>query len=348
MIATEGALPLALTMGEPAGIGGEITLKAWLGKTWLGRTPALIFFVIDDPKRLARLATALGLDVPIEVISDPVETLAVFHRALPVLAQPLSAQITPGRPDTANVPAVLGAIETAVELALAGRAGGVVTNPVHKTTLYEAGFGYPGYTEYLGALTGPGVTPEMMLVCPGLRVVPVTTHLALRDAIATLTAERIVACARTTIAALIDDFGIEAPRLAVAALNPHGGENGSLGSEEIEIIAPAVVEIKKRGGKVSGPFPADTLFHQRARETYDAVICMHHDQALIPLKTIHFQAGIDVTLGLPIVRTSPGHGTALGIAGTGAANEAGLTAALECAWEVAARRRQAGRRRSVA
>ena len=343
MIAMEGALPLALTMGEPAGIGGEITLKAWLG-----RGPAPIFFAIDDPERLARLAAALGLDVPIEVISDPVESLAVFHRALPVLARPLSAQVSPGRPDAANVPAVLGAIETAVELALAGRAGGVVTNPVHKTTLYEAGFGYPGHTEYLGALTGPGVTPEMMLVCPGLKVVPVTTHLALRDAIAALTIERIVACARTTIAALIDDFGIEAPRLAVAALNPHGGEGSSLGSEETEIIAPAVSEIKKRGRDVSGPFPADTLFHRRARETYDAVICMHHDQALIPLKTIHFQAGIDVTLGLPIVRTSPGHGTALGIAGTGAADEAGLTAALDCAWEVAARRRQAGRRRSVA
>ena len=336
MIAMERALPLALTMGEPAGIGGEITLKAWLG-----RSPAPIFFAIDDPERLARLAAALGLDVPMEVISDPVESLAVFHRALPVLARPLTAHVTPGRPDAANVPAVLDAIETAVELALAGRAGGVVTNPIHKTTLYEAGFGYPGHTEYLGALTGPGVTPEMMLVCPALKVVPVTTHLALRDAIAALTTERIVASALTTAAALIDDFGIEAPRLAVAALNPHGGEDGALGSEEIEIIAPAVSEIKKRGKDVSGPFPADTLFHRHARETYDAVICMHHDQALIPLKTIHFQAGIDVTLGLPIVRTSPGHGTALGIAGTGAANEAGLTAALECAWEVAARRRQA-------
>ncbi|MCH9052348.1 MAG: 4-hydroxythreonine-4-phosphate dehydrogenase PdxA [Proteobacteria bacterium] len=343
MIAADGALPLALTMGEPAGIGGEITLKAWLG-----RTPAPIFFAIDDPERLARLAAALGLDVPIEVISDPLQSLAVFPRALPVLARPLTARVTPGRPDAANVPAVLAAIETAVELALAGRAGGVVTNPVHKTTLYEAGFGYPGHTEYLGALTAPGVTPEMMLVCPGLKVVPVTTHLALRDAIAALTTERIVACAQTTAAALIDDFGIETPRLAVAALNPHGGEDGSLGSEEIEIIAPAVVEIKKRGRDVAGPFPADTLFHRRARETYDAVICMHHDQALIPLKTIHFQAGIDVTLGLPIVRTSPGHGTALGIAGTGAADEAGLTAALACAWEVAARRRQTGRRRSVA
>ncbi len=343
MMAMEGALPLALTMGEPAGIGGEITLKAWLG-----RTPAPIFFAIDDPERLARLAAARGLDVPIEVISDPVESLTVFHRALPVLARPLTAHVTPGRPDAANVPVVLAAIETAVELALAGRAGGVVTNPVHKTTLYEAGFGYPGHTEYLGALTGPGVTPEMMLVCPGLKVVPVTTHLPLRDAIAALTTERIVACARTTAAALIDDFGIESPRLAVAALNPHGGEDGSLGSEEIEIIAPAVSKLKKRGRDVSGPFPADTLFHRRARETYDAVICMHHDQALIPLKTIHFQAGIDITLGLPIVRTSPGHGTALGIAGTGAANETGLTAALECAWELAARRRQAGRRRSVA
>ncbi len=278
MIAMEGALPLALTMGEPAGIGGEITLKAWLG-----RTPAPIFFAIDDPERLARLAAALGLDVPIEVISDPLESLGVFHRALPVLARPLTAPVTPGRPDAANVPAGLGASETAVELALAGRAGGVVTNPVHKTTLYEAGFGYPGHTEYLAALTGPGVTPEMMLVCPGLKVVPVTTHLALRDAIAALTAERIVACARTTAAALIDDFGIRAPRLAVAALNPHGGENGGPGSEEIEIIAPAVSEIKERGRDVSGPFPADTLFHRRARATYDAVICMHLDQALIPL-----------------------------------------------------------------
>ncbi len=346
MNVTEEPLPLALTMGEPAGIGGEIAFKAWLRRQ---SVPA--FFAIDDPERLARLAAELRLDVPIKTISDPAEAAPAYAAALPVLAHPLAAQVAPGRPDAANAEAVLAAIERAVELALAGRAGAVVTNPIHKETLYEAGFRHPGHTEYLAELTsastGVKTTPVMMLACAELKVVPVTMHLPLGDAIAALTGERIVACARITAQALVTDFGVERPRLAMAGLNPHGGEGGSLGREEIEIITPAANELRQLGFDVSGPFPADSLFHERARETYDAAICMYHDQALIPLKTIAFEGGVNVTLGLPIVRTSPDHGTALDIAGTGAANEASLIAALEMGARMACRRAAAEARKSV-
>ena len=331
------ALPLALTLGEPAGVGGELALKAWLRRD--ERVPA--FFVIDDPGRLEQLSAKIGLDVPVHPIDAPEEAVAVYPGALPVLAQALAAAATPGRPDPANAGAVLAAIDRAVALAQAGRVAAVVTNPIHKATLDKAGFHYPGHTEYLAELAKLQTRPVMMLACTSLRVVPVTGHLPLRQAVATLNQEAIVACAEIVATALTTDFGIAEPVLAVAALNPHAGENGLLGHEESEIIAPAVAELQRRGFRITGPAPADTLFHARARAGVDAVICMYHDQALIPLKTIDFDHGVNITLGLPFIRTSPDHGTALDIAGTGRARADSLVAALTIARQMAERRHAA-------
>lgn len=326
--------PLALTMGEPAGIGGEITLKAWRARVTDAIPP---FFAIDDPARLATLARTIGIDVPVREIDDPGEAQRVFPDALPVLAQALPHPTIPGRPDPANAPAVIAAIERAVTLVRSGRASAVVTNPIQKETLYDAGFAYPGHTEFLGVLAHVA-HPVMMLAGPELRVVPVTIHLSLVDALAALSTAAIVTCGRVTAAALTRDFGIGRPRLAVAALNPHAGEAGAMGHEEHDIIAPAVAALGTQGIDVSGPAPADTLFHAAARTRYDAVLCMYHDQALIPLKTLDFERGINITLGLPFVRTSPDHGTALDIAGRGTGNPASLIAALTTAGAMAARR----------
>jgi 4-hydroxythreonine-4-phosphate dehydrogenase len=326
--------PLALTMGEPAGIGGEIALMAWQKRKSSAFPP---FFVIDDPARLDRLATRLNLSVPVRPISQPGEAARVFASALPVLPIELAKPATPGRPDPANAPAVIEAIGKAVALVRGSRAGGLVTNPIQKETLYAAGFAYPGHTEYLGYLAKVK-HPVMMLAGPELRVVPVTIHLSLAEALAALTTSAIVASGRVTSEALRRDFGIARPRLAVAALNPHAGEAGSMGREEIEIIAPAVKKLVSLGIDARGPAPADTLFHEAARKRYDAVLCMYHDQALIPLKTLNFEHGVNVTLGLPFIRTSPDHGTALDIAGKGLASPASLIAALELAGSMAKRR----------
>jgi len=327
-------LPLAVTMGEPAGIGGEVTLKAWLRR----RPRARPFFAIDDPERLERLARQVGLEVPIAEIASPEDAAGVFHDALPVIAERLPVAPKPGEPDPANAAAVITAIDRAVEYARFERAAAVVTNPIHKKCLYDAGFRYPGHTEYLAALAGEDAVPVMMLAGPELRVVPVTRHLPLREAIDSLAKDEIIHCGRVTAAALARDFGIAEPALAVAGLNPHGGEGGSLGREEIEIIRPAVEALKAEGISAAGPAPADTLFHERIRKAYDAVLCMYHDQALIPLKTIDFDNGVNVTLGLPFIRTSPDHGTALEIAGTGAAREQSLVAALALAAQMAGHR----------
>ena len=335
--------PIALTMGEPAGIGGEITLKAWCSE----RAGAHPFFAIDDPTRLAALAKHLDLSVPVVEIDEPEAASAQFAAALPVLRCALAAEADPGRPDQANVPAVIAAIDRAVALARDGRAAAVVTNPIHKATMYEGGFAHPGHTEYLGALVGGGAAAQMMLAVPGLRVVPVTVHIPLADVASTLTSEMIVAAGRATAKALKQDFAVAAPRLAVAALNPHAGETGALGAEERAIIAPAIEALRDEGLKVSGPAPADTLFHTRARADYDAALCMYHDQALIPLKTIDFDHGVNITLGLPFIRTSPDHGTALALAGTGEASPTSLIAALAMAGEMAARRRAHGGARGV-
>jgi 4-hydroxythreonine-4-phosphate dehydrogenase len=252
----------------------------------------------------------------------------------------LAAPVAPGRPDPANAPAVLEAIRRAVSLAGARRVAAVVTNPIHKKTLYNAGFRHPGHTEFLAELAG-GAKPVMLLACPGLRVVPVTIHQPLREALDALTTARIVDAGLITAAALKHDFAIPNPNLAVAGLNPHAGEEGALGREEIEIIAPAVAALRAEGIAVEGPLPADTLFLAAARRRYDAVLCMYHDQALIPLKTIDFERGVNVTLGLPFVRTSPDHGTAFNLAGRGVASAESLIAALCLAGEMAAARRSA-------
>jgi 4-hydroxythreonine-4-phosphate dehydrogenase len=327
-------LPLAVTMGEPAGIGGEIALKAWLGRS----QDVPPFYLIDDPDRLVLLAWRLGWPVSIRPIDVPAQALDVFDEALPVAPIRQAIRAQPGCPDPADAPAVLGAIETAVADVRGGRAAALVTNPIHKDSLYRAGFRYPGHTEYLADLAGMTTAPVMMLVCPGLRVVPVTIHLALRRAIESLSTAAIVHAGRVTDRALRRDFGVVAPVIAVAGLNPHAGEAGNLGREEIEIIEPALAELRGGGMDVRGPLPPDTMFHAEARGSFDAALCMYHDQALIPIKTIDFYGGVNVTLGLPFVRTSPDHGTALAIAGRGTARAESLVAALRLAAKMAARR----------
>jgi 4-hydroxythreonine-4-phosphate dehydrogenase len=258
-----------------------------------------------------------------------------------VLPVRLAVPPRPGQPDPANARAVVESIERAAKLALEGEAGGVVTNPINKAALYHAGFAYPGHTEFLAELTGAAGQQIMMLASPHLRVVPVTVHASLRASIAMLTTGMIVAAARTTAAALRRDFGIEAPRLAVAGLNPHAGEQGALGDEETTIIGPALAALRAEGIDVSGPWPPDTMFTPLARSRYDVAICMYHDQALIPLKTLDMDHGVNVTLGLPIVRTSPDHGTAYDIAGKGIADPSSLMAALDLAASLADRRHAA-------
>jgi 4-hydroxythreonine-4-phosphate dehydrogenase len=328
------ALPLALTMGEPAGIGGEIALKAWLDF----RADLPPFYLIDDPDRLASLARRLDWPVPIRQIDAPDRAPSVFADALPVLPIDTGIRAQPGRPNPRDAAAILGAIQTAVRDVRNGRAAALVTNPIHKESLYRAGFHHPGHTEYLAELAGCDRAPIMMLVCPGLRVVPVTIHLALRRAVESLSSATIVEAGRITEAALRRDFGLSAPLVAVAGLNPHAGEGGSLGREEIEIIEPAVAQLRAGGIDARGPLPPDTMFHADARSAYDAALCMYHDQALIPIKTIDFHGGVNVTLGLPFVRTSPDHGTALTIAGRGIARPDSLIAALRLAAEIAVRR----------
>jgi 4-hydroxythreonine-4-phosphate dehydrogenase len=330
--------PLAVTMGEPAGIGGEITLKAWLGRG-AGLPP---FYLIDDPDRIAALARRLGWAVPIRPIEAPEEASAVFAEALPIAPIGVALRAQPAHPDPADATAIIGAIDRAVRDVLRGRAAALVTNPIHKDSLYRSGFGYPGHTEYLAALAGAGVAPVMMLVCPALRVVPVTIHLALGQAIRELRSPMIVHAGRVSEAALRREFGVTAPVLAVAGLNPHAGEAGGLGREEIEIIEPAVAELRAAGIDARGPLAADTMFHAEARQTYDAALCMYHDQALIPIKTIDFHGGVNVTLGLPFVRTSPDHGTAFAIAGRGVARPESLIAALRLAADMAAKRMACG------
>ncbi|MBY0431616.1 MAG: 4-hydroxythreonine-4-phosphate dehydrogenase PdxA [Rhodospirillales bacterium] len=326
-------MPLALTMGEPAGIGGDIALQAWLRRA--EGVPR--FFVIDDPARLESLAARQGWPIPVRAIAAPSEAEKVFADALPVLPLALPQPVEPGQPSGANAPAVRASIERAVALVRAGEAKAMVTNPINKQVMYQGGFAFPGHTEFLAALAG-NVPVAMMLACSELRVVPVTIHLSLSQAIARLTREEIVACGRITAAGLQRYFGIARPRLAVAALNPHAGESGSMGREEIEIIAPAVADLQALGIDAFGPAPSDTLFHARARGGYDAALCMTHDHALIPLKTIDFDRGVNITLGLPFIRTSPDHGTAMDIAGTGKANAESLVAALKTAAEMAANR----------
>lgn len=325
------ARPLAVTMGDPAGIGAEITVAAWAS----GRATDP-FFLIGDPAHLAPLATRAG--VKLIEISDPDAAMSAFTRALPVLPLPLAATATPGHPDPANASAIIASIERAVTLVQSGSAAAVVTNPINKKALKDGvGFAFPGHTEYLAHLCG-ATRPVMMLVSPELRVVPVTIHIALASVPGTLTSALIRETARITAAALIRDFGIARPRLAVAGLNPHAGEQGAMGREEIEIITPALEQLRAEGLEIAGPLPADTMFHGEARARYDVALTMYHDQGLIPLKALDFARGVNVTLGLPIIRTSPDHGTAYDIAGTGTAAPTSLIEALNLAALIARRR----------
>ncbi len=327
--------PLALTMGDPSGVGPEITLAAWSALRG-----AHSFAVIADPDQLARLARRLGRDVPVRPVASMTEAAAVFPSALPVLAEVLPSAAEPGRPDAAHAQAIVRSVERAVAAVRSGEAAAVVTNPLAKTTLLDAGIGHTGHTMWLEELAGGG-TPVMMLAGPMLRVVPVTVHIPLAAVPAALTREAIVTAGRVTARALASDFGIASPRLAVAGLNPHAGESGTVGREEIDTIAPAIAMLRGEGIDASGPHPGDSLFHAAARASYDAALCMYHDQALIPIKALDFANAVNVTLGLPIVRTSPDHGTAYGIAGTGRADATSLIAALTMASEIAARRARA-------
>jgi 4-hydroxythreonine-4-phosphate dehydrogenase len=313
-------------MGEPAGVGGELFLKAWAALR-MGDVP---FFVVADADWLRTFDPA----VPLVRIETPEQASHAFARAAPVLHAPLARIARPGQPDTANAPAVLASVERAVGFAMDGRTAAVVTNPIQKSSLYDAGFRHPGHTEWLAELTDSAGPPVMMLACPGLRVVPVTVHVSLARAIASLSTEAIVETARITARALQSDFGIARPRLAVAGLNPHAGEDGAMGDEEDRIVEPAVAALRAEGIDARGPLPPDTMFSPRARKGYDAAICMYHDQALIPLKTLDMDGGVNVTLNLPIVRTSPDHGTALDIAGRNMADPGSLIAAIWMAAEI--------------
>jgi len=324
--------PIALTLGDPAGVGAEIALKAFAA---LGG--AVPFFLIGDPAHLAAPAAALG--VPLRVIAAPGE--AAGGGGLPVLAHPLPQAPVPGRPDPANAAATIAIIARGVELVRAGAALALCTGPINKKALIDgAGFPFPGHTEFLAHLSGAAL-PVMMLAAPGLRVVPVTIHIPLAEVPRRLTADLLEATLRITHQALVTDFGIAAPRIAVAGLNPHAGEGGAMGREEIEVIGPVVARLAAEGLAVDGPRSADTMFHEAARAGYDAAVCMYHDQALIPIKTIDFDRGVNVTLGLDFVRTSPDHGTAYDIAGQGRASPASLIAALELARAMGAARRRA-------
>jgi 4-hydroxythreonine-4-phosphate dehydrogenase len=326
--------PLALTLGEPAGIGPDIALAAWLRREEQ-RLPA--FYLLGDPDFLAARARTLGLDVRISTVR-PEEAIQAFPDALPVVPQGLAVTALPGRPDGSSPPAAIASIRQAVADVVSGEAAAVVTNPISKSVLYRAGFDHPGHTEFLAELAardGKVPIPVMMLWSPSLAVVPVTIHVSLRDAIAQLSSQLITATARIVVADLKKRFGIARPRLAISGLNPHAGEEGSIGNEEQTIVAPAIAVLQNEGIDVRGPLPADTMFHPAARARYDCAICMYHDQALIPIKTIAFDEGVNATLGLPFVRTSPDHGTAFDIAGSGRADPSSLMAALKLAARMA-------------
>src|SRR6185436_1730219 len=325
------SLPLALTLGEPAGIGPDITLAVWQKRAELALPP---FYLLADPDFLARRARQLGLDVPLRVV-EPDAAAKTFATALPVVALAERVTAEPGQPDQSSGPAAIASIRRAVADVFAGRAHAVVTNPVAKAVLYRTGFAEPGHTEFLAKLaqeaTGRAAHPVMMLWSPELAVVPVTIHLPVREVPQRLTVELIAETGRIVANDLRARFGIARPRLALAGLNPHAGEEGAMGTEDAEVVRPAVEQLQAEGIDARGPLPADTMFHAAARAQYDVALCTYHDQALIPIKTLAFDHAVNVTLGLPFVRTSPDHGTAFDIAGTGRADPSSLIAALKLA-----------------
>lgn len=327
-------LPLAVSQGDPAGIGPDIALAAWV-KRAEHRVPPFLY--IGDPAVLAVRARQLDLDVALKE-TDAAGAISVFDTALPVLSVPIGFDVVAGEPHVANAKGTIAAIETAVQLCFDGKARAVVTNPIAKSVLYEAGFGFPGHTEFLAELakrhTGETYRPVMMLAGPKVRAAPVTIHIPIKDVPGALSEAVIVETCRIVAADLKNRFGIAHPRLAVAGLNPHAGEGGAIGHEDEDIIHPAIMTLRSEGIDAFGPLPADTMFHDEARRRYDVAICMYHDQALIPVKALGFDDSVNVTLGLPFVRTSPDHGTAFGIAGQGIAREDSLVAALKLADEI--------------
>jgi 4-hydroxythreonine-4-phosphate dehydrogenase len=334
--------PLALTLGDPAGVGPEIVVKAWRELRATG--PA--FFVVGDAQSVASAPTSTAAAV--RSISNPDEAVGVFPNAIPVLDLPLRGPVIAGQPTSAAAGAIIQWIETAVGLALSGTVGGVVTAPIAKAPLYAAGFKFPGHTEFLGELTSAASFdgargPVMMLTAADLRVTLVTVHEPLAKVSSALSIQAVVNAGLVTAQALRRDFGIAKPRLAVAGLNPHAGESGTIGREEVEVVEPAVRALKDLGVDARGPYPSDTLFPAEVRETYDAALCLYHDQALIPIKMLDFWGGVNVTLGLPIVRTSPDHGTAFDIAGRGVARPDSLIAALRLADQIARTRQDLAR-----
>jgi 4-hydroxythreonine-4-phosphate dehydrogenase len=333
--------PLALTLGEPAGIGPDITIAAWQRRRELDLPP---FYVIGDRDFMAQRAQRLGAAIAVTAC-EPGESASIFAAALPVVDVGVPVTASPGHPDASSAPAAIAAIDLAVRHVFAGLADAIVTNPIAKNVLYRSGFSEPGHTEYLAKLaaqaTGVAARPVMMLWSPELAVVPVTIHLPLSQVPAALDADLIVETGRITARDLAARFGIARPRLAVAGLNPHAGEDGAMGEEDFAIVRPAVDRLKAEGIAARGPLPADTMFHAAARASYDAALCMYHDQALIPIKTLAFDHAVNVTLGLPFVRTSPDHGTAFDIAGSGRADPASLIAAIRLAARLAARARAA-------
>jgi 4-hydroxythreonine-4-phosphate dehydrogenase len=327
--------PIALTCGEPAGIAPEITAMAWKK---LRSDPRLCFFLIGDAAYFELRARAAGVEIPVQKIDSLAGAAKTFANALPVFGLPFPKPPSPGHIKGPASSTVIAAIDKAVAFALKGEASAIVTNPIHKDALYQAGFRHQGHTDYLAHLTrahGHEAQDVMMLVAQDLRAVPVTVHIPLADVPAQLTTDAIVSQARVVDKALKKHFGVATPRLAVTGLNPHAGENGAMGREEITTIIPAIETLRAEGLSVIGPLSADTAFHPEARRGYDAILCMYHDQALIPVKTLDFHGGVNVTLGLPFIRTSPDHGTALEIAGTGKANPSSLIAAIELAAKMA-------------
>ena len=342
------SLPIAITMGDPAGVGLQITAMAWRHRAALA-LPSFVVYADLDAVR-AHIAN-LDVAIPILEIQAPSQAMDVFQQALPICPIPLSAPLQIGRSNPQHACAVIRSIETAVEDVMQERAAAVVTNPISKASLTAAGFPHPGHTEFLGALArrarADGKTamladekPIMMLVCDTLRVVPLTVHIPLADVARAVSGERIVATVRTVAQALVRDFALESPRIVIAGLNPHAGEQATLGLEERDIIGPALEQLRTEGLNVRGPLPADTLFHDNARKTYDVAICMYHDQALIPIKTLAFDRGVNITLGLPFVRTSPDHGTALDIVGSDQVSATSLIESLKSALMIVRNRQQ--------
>ncbi len=328
------SLPIAVTMGEPGGIGPETILKAWLSRHSFNLSP---FFVIGDPAYFDFCAKQFGLDVQI-CDYDPDGKLNQMDHALHVFDLGSRVKATPGVMVQEDCEIVSGAIVNAVKIVFANKASAITTAPINKKVLYDSGFSFPGHTEFLAGLaaehTGQHDTPVMLLAGPELKTIPVTIHIPLADVPSELTTEKIVKVGKIAAADLHRRFGIHQPRLAISGLNPHAGEGGSIGKEDINIIQPAIQQLKDLGLIVTGPLSADTMFHASARAQYDVAICMYHDQALIPAKTLSFDDGVNVTLGLPFIRSSPDHGTALDIAARGIANPASMIAAIKMAGEM--------------